>query len=206
MATIAGVAFAGGQGEADAVTRPRQIVIGGPADVQLAVGPDGSWIVIFEEDVAVDSSVTISGEVYEEEGAEEPRRKLALYAQDADRNVTARYTLTVPALVIQHVDTRIQTGTVAGDVYVEAEGFQLRAATVDGDLYFASEALRDSAEIDDESPVTGSIAIGTGATASVPFFTPEEAACRLQRTTARGLYRSRETYRPPPSRNTMRHE
>jgi hypothetical protein len=104
----------------------------------------------------------VFGAVYEEEGAEAPRRKLALYAQDADRNVTARYTLTVPSLVVHHMNTRIQAGTVAGDVYVSAEGFELRSgATIDGNLYFATEELRDSADISDDSTVTGEIKIGS---------------------------------------------
>lgn len=160
---IAGFAFAGGQGEeeVDAMTNPTKSVIDGAEDVQPAVGPDGGWIVIFEDDVTVDSAITISGAVYEEEGAEAPRRKLALYTQDEDRNVTARFTLTTPELVVDHVNTRIQAGTIAGDVYVQAEGFQLRGATIDGNLYFATEELQDSAEIDDDSTVTGEVAIGS---------------------------------------------
>ena len=163
LVLVAGFAFANGQGEepVDAMTNPTQSVIGGPGDVQPAMGPDGGWIVIFEEDIAVDSPITVSGEVYEEAGAEAPRRKIALYTQDSDRNVTARFTLSVPELIVDHVNTRIQAGTIAGDVYVQAEGFQLRGATIDGDLYFASEALQEAAEIDDESTVTGNVAIGS---------------------------------------------
>lgn len=163
LLAVATLVFAGGQqeGATDAMTRPTEVVIEGPADVQPAVGPDGAWIIIFEDDVTVDSQVVISGEVYEEEGAEAPRRKIALYTQDSDRNVTDRFTLTVPELVVQHVNTRIQAGTIAGDVYVEAEGFQLRGATIEGNLYFANEALQESAEIDDESTVTGEIGIAS---------------------------------------------
>ncbi|MFW5643982.1 MAG: hypothetical protein ACOCYQ_08115 [Alkalispirochaeta sp.] len=157
-----GFVFAGGQGEegADAVSRPTEVVIGGPEDVQPAVGPDGAWIVLFEDDVTVDSQVVIDGEVYAEEGADAPQRKLALYTQDSDRNVTDRFTLTVPELVVRHENTRIQAGTIAGDVYVEAEGFELvGGATIEGNLYFADEALQESATIDDESSVTGETGI-----------------------------------------------
>lgn len=151
---------------ADATTRPTEMT-GSAENIQEALGPDGSWIVIFTSDVTVGESVSVSGEVYEEEGAEAPRRKLALYEQDADRNVTARYTLTVPRLEVEHVNTRIQAGEVAGDVYVNAEGFELTSgATINGNLYFASEALQESAEIDDESTVMGDIRIGTLADAS----------------------------------------
>ncbi|MFW5685412.1 MAG: hypothetical protein ACOC0O_02055 [Spirochaetota bacterium] len=104
--------------------------------------------------------MTVSGEVYEEEGAEAPRRKFALYAQDSDRNVTARYTLTVPRLIVRHMNTRIQAGEVAGNVFVQAEGFELTSgATIDGTLTFESQALRDSATIDESATVTGEILV-----------------------------------------------
>jgi hypothetical protein len=147
---------------ADAMSRPTEMTATNADNLQEAVGADGSWIVIFEGDVTVDQDVTVFGAVYEEEGAEAPRRKLALYTQDSDRNVTARFTLTVPRLIVHHMNTRIQAGTIAGDVYVEEEGFELTSgATIDGNLYFASEALQDSASISDDSTVTGSIEIGT---------------------------------------------
>lgn len=150
---------------ADAASRPTEMT-GSPDNIQEALGPDGSWIVIFTSDVTVGEEVVVAGEVYEEEGAEAPRRKIALYEQDADRNVTARYTLTAPRLVVEHVNTRIQAGEVAGDVFVNAEGFQLRGATINGNLYFASEALRESAEIDEDSTVMGEIRIGEAADAA----------------------------------------
>ena len=146
---------------ADAVSNPTQMTATNASTLQEALGPDGSWIVIFEDDVTVDQEIAITGAVYEEEGAEEPRRKFALYTQDSDRNVTARYTLTVPRLIVRHMNTRIQAGTVAGDVYVEAKGFELTSeATIDGNLYFASEELQESASLDGGS-VTGEIQIAT---------------------------------------------
>ncbi|MFW5694913.1 MAG: hypothetical protein ACOCYB_07075 [Alkalispirochaeta sp.] len=147
---------------ADAVSRPTEMTATDADNLQEAVGPDGSWIVLFEDDVTVDEDVTVFGAVYEEEGADAPRRKLALYTQDSDRNVTDRFTLTVPRLVVHHMNTLIQSGTVAGDVYVEEEGFELSGgATIDGDLYFATEELQESASISDDSEVTGSVEIGT---------------------------------------------
>ncbi len=160
--------FAGGQGEgeaaektetADAVTGPTKAIVTNESELQQAIGPEGPWIIIFEEDMQVPDELVVSGEVYEEMGAEEPRRKFALYAQDADRNVTARYTLTAPRLVVRHPNTRIQGGTFAGDVYVEAEGFELVDASIDGNLYFASEELQKSAEIGDQATVTGETAV-----------------------------------------------
>jgi hypothetical protein len=158
---IGSVAFANGQQEegVDAVSNPTEAIITGAADTVEALGPNGAWIVIAEQDVNVDSDVVISGEVYEEEGAEAPRRKLALYAQDSDRNVTARYTLTVPKLIVRHVNTRIQGGIVKGDVYVEAENFNMVDATIDGNLYFKSEALKSTYTMDEKSTVTGTTAV-----------------------------------------------
>jgi hypothetical protein len=147
---------------ADAASRPTETVVTDTDNLQEALGPDGPWIILFEDNVTASEEITISGEVYEEEGAEAPRRKLALYTQDEDRNVTARFTLTVPRLIVEHENTRIQAGEVAGNVYVDAEGFELTSgATIDGDLYFASEEFRDSADISDDSTVTGEIKIGS---------------------------------------------
>ncbi|MEX2443950.1 MAG: hypothetical protein WD492_10115 [Alkalispirochaeta sp.] len=139
--------------EADATSRPTQSSAM-EGDLQEALGPDGAWIVIWTGDTTRGEEVTVSGEVYEEEGAEAPRRKPALYAQDADRNVTDRYTLPVPRLVVEHANTRIQAGEVAGEVFVNAEGFELTSgATIDGNLYFATEALQESASISDDSTI-----------------------------------------------------
>ncbi|MFW6208695.1 MAG: hypothetical protein ACOC7X_08310 [Spirochaetota bacterium] len=148
--------------EVDATSRPTEMTATNASNLQEAVGPEGSWIILFNEDLTVGQEVSVSGEVYEEEGAEEPRRKLALYAQDQDRNVTDRYTLSVPRLIVHHMNTSIQSGTIDGDVYVEEEGFELTGGgTIDGNLYFATEELRESANITDDSTVTGEIEIDT---------------------------------------------
>jgi len=147
--------------EVDATSQPTEMTATNASNLQEALGPKGSWIILFEDDLTVGEEITIAGEVYEEEGAEAPRRKLALYAQDSDRNVTARYTLTVPRLIVDHANTRIQSGEIAGNVYVNAEGFELvNGATINGNLYFATEALRESATIDDLSTVMGEVRLG----------------------------------------------
>jgi len=123
-----------------------------------AAGSDGTWIIATTQDLTVDREIVVSGE-FTRRG--EIYRKIALYSQDEDRNVTDRYTLTAPRLVVRSENTRIQEGTFVGDVYVEAPGFHLVSATVDGDVYFETEALRDSFEMDDASEITGEIRIGT---------------------------------------------
>lgn len=123
-----------------------------------AASSDGTWIIAITQDLTVDSEIVVAGEFTRRD---EIYRKLALYAQDEDRNITDRYTLTAPRLVVRSENTRIQEGTFVGDVYVEAPGFHLVGGTVDGDVYFETEALRDSFEMDDASEITGEILIGT---------------------------------------------
>lgn len=123
-----------------------------------AASSDGTWIIAITQDLTVDSEIVVAGEFTRRD---EIYRKLALYAQDEDRNITDRYTLTAPRLVVRSENTRIEEGTFVGDVYIEAPGFHLVGATVEGNVYFETEALRDSFEMDDASEVTGEIRIGT---------------------------------------------
>jgi YHS domain-containing protein len=152
--------------EADAVSAPTQSFITDEASLINALGANGGWIVIFEDDMSTDKDLVLAAGPTDEG---EPARKLALYTQDADRNVTARFTLTAPTLTVESVNSRIQGGTFEGDVYVKAEGFQLRDAVIDGHLYFASQELLDAFE--NEGEVTGQIGVEadvvSGATQSI---------------------------------------
>jgi len=141
-----------GEESADATTGATQSVVAGSDDLQEALSANGGWIVIFEGDVESDEELVLEGGVEDNDG--EIARKLALYTQDADRNVTEQYTLTAPMLTIQSENARIQNGTFAGDVRVEANNFQLPGGTIDGDLIFASEEYQESAQLD-EGEVTG---------------------------------------------------
>lgn len=151
--------FAGGDQEVAAVSAPTQAIVTNTEEVLQAAGAEGPWIIITEQDVTVDKDIVVEGEVYEDADADAPRRKFALYAQDEDHNITNRYTLTAPKLIIRHENVRIQGGTFKGDVYVEAEGFHLRDATIDGDIYFDSDDLKSSFEMDDASKVTGEMIV-----------------------------------------------
>jgi hypothetical protein len=125
-----------------------------------AAGEDGTWIIIFEEDVTVDEEIVLEGEFHDKDNEENDLyRKIAPYAQDADHNITERYTVTAPKLTVKSPNTRLQGGTFAGDIYVEAEGFNLSDATVDGNVYFATEELKSAFELDEKSTVTGSIEV-----------------------------------------------
>lgn len=139
--------------QADVVTTA-SIVNQGDAFVN-AVSDKGTWIIAVLNDLTIDKDVTVSGEFHDKGAADgDIYRKIALYAQDEDHNITASYTLTVPKLTVQSENLRIQGGTVKGDVYVEANGFNLHeSATVEGNVYFASEDVKASAKI--EGKVTG---------------------------------------------------
>ncbi|MEK4005904.1 hypothetical protein [Paenibacillus sp. FSL H3-0333] len=120
-----------------------------------AVSDKGTWIVAVLNDLTVDKDVVVAGQFHDKNDAsKEIYRKLALYAQDADHKVTATYTLTAPKVTVQSENFRVQGGTIKGDVYVEANGFNLyKDATIDGNLYFSSEDVKATAVL--EGKVTG---------------------------------------------------
>ncbi|MPN34305.1 hypothetical protein SDC9_181798 [bioreactor metagenome] len=89
------------------------------------------------------------------EGKDIIQRKIALYAQDANRNITARYTLTAPRLTINSPEASIQHGTFKGDLYVSSKNFKLVDATVDGNVYFTADEAKGTFTMDDKSKVTG---------------------------------------------------
>ncbi|PXW92449.1 hypothetical protein DES38_10227, partial [Streptohalobacillus salinus] len=84
--------------------------------------------------------------------------KLALYTQDEDRNITDQFTLTAPMLTVQGENTRIQGGTFAGDVLVDANGFSIPDGTIDGDLIFADAEYEASADLSG-GEVTGNVSV-----------------------------------------------
>lgn len=123
--------------------------------VLAAAGEAGTWIIATTEDVTVDEEIVLAGEFTRRE---ELARKVALYAQDEDRNITDRYTLTAPRMIVRSPNARIQGGIFVGDVRVEANGFLIVDATVDGDVTFASSEYRESAEVE-EGSVTGEVTV-----------------------------------------------
>jgi len=134
-------------------------LINDAAAFENAVSENGTWIIATLGDVTIDGDVVVAGEFRDKGAADgDIYRKIALYAQDEDHNITEQYTLTVPKLTVQSENLRIQGGTVAGDVYVEANGFNLHeTATVDGTIYFANEDVKASAVID--GTVTGAVEV-----------------------------------------------
>ncbi|PUU87571.1 MULTISPECIES: hypothetical protein [Halanaerobium] len=135
----------------DTVSSPSVVVDG--ASLQTAA--EESWILIIQQDLSVDEKIVLDGE-FKNDG--EFDRKLALYDQDDDHNVTDRYTLEAPSITVKSPNTRFKGGIFVGDVYVEAEGFELESGfTIDGNLYFENEAAKNSFIISGGATVTGDL-------------------------------------------------
>ncbi|RKD33425.1 hypothetical protein [Thermohalobacter berrensis] len=127
-------------------------VVTDEASLLKAMSKDGTWIIIFEDDFTTDKELVLEGEFTNKD---KPARKIALYTQDENRNITASYTLTAPKLTIKSENTTIKGGTFVGDVYVEANGFTLTEATIEGNVYFANEEVKSTFKLGENATVTG---------------------------------------------------
>lgn len=117
--------------------------------LQAASDENGKWIIIPTTDINLGEELVVAGTFHD--GGDESKdvyRKIAAYEQDDDRNITAQHTITTSRLVVQSENLNFQGGTLDGDVYVEADGFQLHeTATITGDLVFANADFEASADI-----------------------------------------------------------
>lgn len=136
--------------EPDAITTAS--IVNKASDFLTAVGPGGTWIIAVLEDLSLDKEVVVDGQFTQND---KPYRKLAFYAQDANRKITERYTVTASRMTVRSQNTRVQGGTFRGDVYVEANGFHLVDGTIDGNVYFLKQEYLDSFTMDEPSSVTG---------------------------------------------------
>ena len=125
-------------------------------DEQLmqAMSSEGTWIIIFYDDYSTDKELVMEGE-HTNRG--EVDRKLALYAQDDDHNVTERYTLEATSITVRSPKTRFQGGIFKGDVYVESSNFALRGFTVDRDVYFENEEAKLTFTVSGGTEITGDL-------------------------------------------------
>ncbi len=124
-----------------------------------AISKEGTWIIAITKDLTVNQDLNLEGEFKngkkDDQGKDEIQRKIALYSQDENRNITARYTLTAPKITINSPMASIQHGTFKGDVYVNVSDFQLIDATVDGNVYFTTDDAKSTFKMDDTSKITG---------------------------------------------------
>lgn len=127
------------------------------ADAMInALSANGTWIIATLNDITTDQELVAEGEFINKEKV---ARKLAPYTQDADHNITASFTITAPKLTVKSENFKLQGGTFVGDIFVEANGFQLSKAAVTGNVYFASEEYKASAVISDDSTVSGTMEV-----------------------------------------------
>lgn len=118
-----------------------------------------SWIVLMKNDITTDKEIVVEGDFTKPDDDNSNKmvpagRTLALYENGED-NKTKSYTLTAPKLTIKSKDTKVEGGTIVGDIYVEANGFELENTKVEGNIYFSKQEYKDSFEMDDKSTVTG---------------------------------------------------
>lgn len=125
-----------------------------------AISAKGTWIIAITKDLTIDKELLLEGDFKngkkDDAGNDITQRKVALYAQDEERNITARYTLTAPKLTVTSPEASIQHGTFKGDLYVSVAKFQLIDATVDGNVYFTTEEAESTFAMDETSKITGS--------------------------------------------------
>lgn len=135
---------------ADAVTSAS--VVDNEAAFKHAIGKDGTWIAATLKDLTFTEDLVVEGKFINKD---KPARKIALYTQDAEHNITKSFTLTAPKITIKSENARIQGGTFVGDVYVEANGFSVVNATVQGNVYFANDQYQSTFNASDQGKVTG---------------------------------------------------
>ncbi|HYE11123.1 MAG TPA: hypothetical protein VEF53_13165 [Patescibacteria group bacterium] len=134
-------------------------IVNEEAAFEKAISNTGTWIIATLKDLTFDKELVLDGEFKngkkDEAGKDIIQRKIALYTQDENKNVTGRFNLTAPKLTINSPNGRIQSGTFKGDLYVSAQNFQLVDATVDGNVYFTTDEAKSTFKMDDKSKVTG---------------------------------------------------
>jgi hypothetical protein len=122
---------------------------------EKAIGKNGTWIICLLNDLTIDKDLVVDGDFKNTKDPPKSQRKLAFYAQDESRKVTASYTLTAPKMTINSIDCAIWNGTFRGDLYVAGKNFQLIGATVDGNVYFMNAEAQSTFKMDENSKITG---------------------------------------------------
>jgi hypothetical protein len=126
---------------------------------QKAISSTGTWIIAITKDLTIDKDLVLEGEFKngkkDANGKDIIQRKVALYSQDENRKVTARYTLTAPKITILSPEASLQHGIFKGDVYVSVKDFQLIDQKVEGNVYFTTDEAKSTFKQDATSSVTG---------------------------------------------------
>ena len=134
-------------------------IVDNAAAFEKAVGSTGTWIICTTKDLTITKDLVLEGEFKngkkDANGKDVIQRKVALYTQDNNKNITARFTLTIPKLTVTSPEASIQHGTLKGDLYVSVKNFQLIDTTVDGNVYFTTDDAKSTFKMDATSKVTG---------------------------------------------------
>lgn len=122
---------------------------GDAEELKATAGDNGTWIIIPTTDITLEDELVVSGTFHDQgDDANDVYRKFAAYEADEDQNITAQRTITTPRLVVKSENLLFKGGIIDGDVYVEADGFELdESATITGNLVFANADLEASATI-----------------------------------------------------------
>ncbi len=139
----------------DSTTTPS--ITSDSTEVVNSLSEDGNWITCLTDDVDINVEVVVSGTFHSKnDESQDIYRKLALYTQDSDKNVLDTFVLTTPRLIVESENFRIQEGIIDADVYVAANGFELKNSTINGNLTFESDEYKKSAKLD-EGTVAGEV-------------------------------------------------
>ncbi|MCL2046656.1 MAG: hypothetical protein FWG88_09780 [Oscillospiraceae bacterium] len=145
--------------EVDGITSASVKESSDSAKIIAGLSESGYWIFAVLSDVTLNEELVVSGEFHNKDDANDRLyRKFSLYAQNEQHQVTAEYTLTVPLITVLSPNFRIQNGTIKGDIFVDADGFELYGCTLDGNLTFKTQEQMDSADIM-TGTVTGTITV-----------------------------------------------
>ncbi len=125
--------------------------------VQKISSDNSDYMVIVNKDLTFTNDLIVKSGVK----SDTPNRSIAPAQEDADHNITARYTITVPNLVFSGLNEKVEYGIITGDVYVQADGFSLKDATINGNLYFATDALKNAFVQDATTTISGTIGVKT---------------------------------------------
>ncbi len=125
---------------------------------EKSISKHGVWIICLESDITTENELVLDGTFMNGKiaanGSHSIQRKVALYTQDSNKNVTGEFTLTAPKLTVKSPNARLQNGTFVGDIYVEAEKFQLVNTKVVGNVYFATEEAQ-ATFVNNNAEITG---------------------------------------------------
>lgn len=129
-------------------------IVDAPDPFVKAISNTGTWIICTTKDLTINKDLVLDGEFKngkkDANGKDIIQRKIGLYAQDENRKVTARYTLTAPKLTVNSPYASIEHGTFKGDVYVAGKNFKLINQKIEGNLYFLNEDAQKTFTIADK--------------------------------------------------------